>query len=349
MGEPTGTSPETVENHDLGYEELEAEYKASQQQLHSKEQALRILQSQLKKADLASQRMKQEMNQLRSQLSRSQQFVTPPTSPANPSCAATSSNGVSFSINEELIREKEQLIQELEKAHWQIGELERQGEELKDEKENMEDEKMHYMTKYEGLLECFEEEKKRQPPSQSTVQRVMDEHKQLQLALVEANASKEHFKSRVERYKDAIERKKFMAEAAIQASSSEKKQDVRAARIAELESLAKNLTETVKVKSVTISHQKKANKMLATDLAKLQHRLNLWEASCSCGKNWETAHRNSLHSSSVSPPAEEAEFEWKSSTERMTVGRKLSGNGNNALAVDSDTDSSSATNGELKI
>ena len=347
MVEPT--SPEIVENHDVGFEELEAEYKACQQQLHSKEQALRILQSQLKKADLTSQRMKQEMNQLRSQLSRSQQFLSPPTSPANPSRAA-SSNGISLSMNEELIREKELLIQELEKAHWQIGELERQVEELKDEKENVVDEKMHYMKKYEGLLECFEEEKKRQPPSQSTVQRVMDENKQLQLALVEANASKEHFKSRVERYKDAIERKKFMAEAVIQASSSEKKQDIRAARIAELESLAKNLTETVKVKSVTISHQKRANKMLATDLAELQHRLNLWEASCSCDKNWEPTHRNSLHSTgSASPTAEEARFEWKCPIEHMTGGRKLSGNRNSPLALDSDTDSSSATNGELKI
>ena len=316
---------EPKEKTGVEYEELEAEYRACRQQLQSKEQALRILQSQLKKADLSSQRLKQEMKQLRSQLSRSQQVASSPVTPTSPS-RGNGSNGIYVSMNEVLIREKEQLIQELEKAHWQISNLERQVEQLKDEKDDMADEKMHYVNKYEGLVKCLEDEKKRQPPSQSTVQRVMEENKQLQLALVEAKAGKEHFKSRVERFKDAIERKKSIEAAAEQvAGSPDKKQDFKLAtrRIAELESLANNLTETVKVKSVTISHQKKANKMLATDLAKLQHRLNLWEASCTCGKVGNSDRNSSLSCSDS--PAQEASFEWKSPAEGVFLSRKLSG------------------------
>lgn len=54
------------------YEELESEYKASQQQLASKDQALKIFQEQLRNSEFNSQRLQQEINQLRSQLSRVQ-------------------------------------------------------------------------------------------------------------------------------------------------------------------------------------------------------------------------------------------------------------------------------------
>lgn len=52
------------------YEELEAEYKASQQQLASKDQALKIFQEQLRNSEFNAQRLQQEINQLRSQLTR---------------------------------------------------------------------------------------------------------------------------------------------------------------------------------------------------------------------------------------------------------------------------------------
>ncbi len=308
-----------TERTTIDYEEMEAEYSACQQQLQSKEQALRILQGQLKKADLATQRLKQEMKQLRSQLSRSQQI----SSPVSPTGAGRVIDSNGMFTNEDLIREKEKLIQELEQAHWQIGNLERQVEQLNDEKENLADEKLHYVSKYESLVKLFEEEKKRQPPSVSTVQRVLDENKELQLALVEANAGKDHFKSRVEKIKDAMQRKKSIESASEQAASPDRKVEFKTARrIAELESLAKNLTESVKVKSVTISHQKRANKMLATDLARLQHRMNMWEATCSCGI---VSARNSRYSS----PAEDTGTQRKLTNggEGVALGRQVPNGG----------------------
>lgn len=262
------------------YEELEGEYEASQQHLQSKEQALRILQGQLKKADIISQRLKQEMKQLRSQLSRTQQISSPSTTTPRP---PHNSGSISMSINEDLIKEKEVLIQELEKAQWQISELERCIEQLKDEKEELANEKTHFSIKCEGLVKCLEEERKRQSPCQSAVERVVEENRRLQLALVEAKAERERLRSRVERYKSAIDRRKSREAAAeLVENLPDAKQDTKLAakRIAELESLANNLSQSVKVKSVTITHKRKANKMLATKLAELEHQVNMREVSC---------------------------------------------------------------------
>ena len=278
MAESTAAATRNSAN----YEELEGEYRASQQHLQSKEQALRILQAQLKKADLTSQRLKQEVKQLRSQLSRTPQSFSTSTTTTTPRPRHNSGN-ISVSINEDLIKEKEVLIQELEKAQCQISELERHIEQLKDEKEELENEKTHFSLKCDGLVTCLEEERKRQPSCQSAVQRVVEENRRLQLALVEAEAENEHLKSCVEHYKNAIDRRKS-CEAAVEQVENlpDKKQDMRLAikRIAELESLANSLSQAVKVKSVTIAHKKKANKILATKLADLEHQVNTMDLSC---------------------------------------------------------------------
>jgi hypothetical protein len=58
-------------------------------------------------------------------------------------------------------------------------------------------------------------------------------------------------------------------------------------RISELEALANSLSESVKEKSIALTHQKKANKMLGARIADLEHRLKvleisgLWSASTS--------------------------------------------------------------------
>ncbi len=257
------------------YEELEGEYKACQQQLGSKEQALRILQEQLKKADLSSQRLKQEIKQLRSQLSRSQQ-ITSPVSKDTPS------RNSSFMLNEELVREKEVLIQQLEKAQVQISELDRQAKELEDEKEELEGERDHFSSKCGSLVKCLEEEKTRQPPSHYALQTILEENRTLKLALVEAEAERDHARSKMERYRRAIERRRTVESAGEQVlNSSDKKQDMKLAvkRISELESLANSLSQSVKEKSVTITHQKAANKVLATKVAELEHRLKVLEVS----------------------------------------------------------------------
>ena len=252
------------------YDELEGEYKACQQQLRSKEQALRILQEQLKKADLNSQRLKQEIKQLRSQLSRSQQALSPVTKDKNP-----------FSlVNEELVQEKEVLIQQLERSQVQISELDRQVQQLQDDKEEMEGERDHFSSRCDGLVKCLEEERTRQPPSHYALQTVLEENRQLKLALVEVEAEREHARGKMERYRRAIERRKIVEAAGEQiVINSDKKQDLKLAvkRISELESLANSLSQSVKEKSVTITHQKAANKVLAKKVTELEHQLRVVE------------------------------------------------------------------------
>lgn len=258
------------------YEELEGEYKACRQHLRSKEQALRILQEQLKKADLNSQRLKQEIKQLRSQLSRSQQ-VPSPVRTDNPNTKNT------FSLlNEDLVQEKEVLIHQLESAQGHVSELERQVKELEDEKEEVASERGYFSTKCESLLKCLEEERMRQPPSHSALQTLLDENGGLRLTLVEAEADRDHARSKIERYKRAVERKKVVEAASEQVVTlADRKQDLKLAvkRINELESLANSLSQSVKEKSVTITHQKRANKALAMQVAELEHQVKVLEVS----------------------------------------------------------------------
>lgn len=261
-----------VSKEQIGYEELEGEYKACRQHLLSKEQALRILQEQLKKADLNSQRLKQEINQLRSQLSRSQQ-VASPQSKEKPNPKNT------FSLlNEELVHEKEMLVEQLESAQGHASEFERQVQLVEDEKEELTNEREHFATKCETLVKCLEEERSRQPPSHSTLQTLLDENRQLRLALVEAEADRDNVKGKIDRYKRAVERKNTIEAARDQVLTlPDRKQDLKLAlkRISELETLANSLSQSVKEKSVTITHQKKANKMLAIRVTELEHELTV--------------------------------------------------------------------------
>ena len=95
------------------YEELEAEYKASQQQLASKDQALKIFQEQLKNSEFNSQRLQQEINQLRSQLTRVQLL----NSHRRQSSGDAGDDGsVAQPVS---VEEKERYIQQLESA--QVG------------------------------------------------------------------------------------------------------------------------------------------------------------------------------------------------------------------------------------
>lgn len=265
------------------YEELEGEYKACKQHLRSKEQALRILQEQLKKADLNSQRLKQEVNQLRSQLSRSQQVTSPKAKDAPPEGRNSTENSFSL-LNEELVQEKEMLIQQLERAQGEISELQRQVQHLGDEKDELSGERDYFSKKCDSLVKCLEEERNSQPPSHSALQTVLEENRKLKLALVEAESEKERMQGKMERYKRALERRKTVEAAAEQVQnniSSEKKHDWKLAlkRISELESLANSLSQSVKEKSIAITHQKKANKVLATRVAELEHDLKVMEVS----------------------------------------------------------------------
>ena len=258
------------------YEELEGEYKACRQHLRSKEQALRILQEQLKKADLNAQRLKQEIRQLRSQLSRSQQIPSP-VKTENPNSKSA------FLLNEELVQEKEALIQQLEVSQGHVSELDRQVKELEDEKEELVNERGYFSTKCESLLKCLEEERTRQPPSHSALQTLLDESRQLRLTLVEVEAERDHAKGKVERYKRANERRKVIEAAGSEQvlNLTDKRHDLKLTvkRISELESLANSLSQSVKEKSVTIAHQKKANRALATKVAELEHKVKVLEVS----------------------------------------------------------------------
>ncbi len=282
MAEDSPVKKKPVENA-AKYEDLEGEYIACKQHIRSKEQALRILQEQLKKADLNSQRLKQEINQLRSQLSR----TNPPTSPSF--TGDSSGNKVSSTnhllLNDDLVQEKERLIEQLEAAQGKILDLERVVAQMEDEKMELAEEKDHFSKRCDSLVD----EKKLQPPTHSTLQRLMEENKQLKISLVESRAEKEHALSRVERYKKVLDRKKRV-EAAEELQNSiglDKKQDM-LRRISELEVLANSLSQSVKEKSVMITHQKKANKMLAIRITELEHQVKALEVSSEmCGPGGE--------------------------------------------------------------
>ena len=98
------------------YEELEAEYKASQQQLASKDQALKIFQEQLRNSEFNSQRLQQEINQLRSQLTRVQLLSPQGRQNSSDSIGEDGGNGAAQPFS---VEEKERYIQEMESA--QVG------------------------------------------------------------------------------------------------------------------------------------------------------------------------------------------------------------------------------------
>ena len=95
-------------------------------------------------------------------------------------------------------------------------------------------------------------------------------------------AERDHANSRIERYKRAVERKKAIeASTNQQVPVTDKRHQLQDSlrRVKELEALANNLSESVKEKSIALLHQKKANKMLATRIAELEHKLKVVEVS----------------------------------------------------------------------
>lgn len=166
-----------------------------------------------------------------------------------------------------------------------MSELERQVQVVEDEKAELASERDYFSGKCESLVKCLEEERSTPGPTQSTLQSAIEENKLLKLELVDVKAERDHAQSRIERYKKAVERRR-----AIEASASQgfqqspgvdKKHHLQDSvkRVKELEVLANNLSETIKEKSIALLHQKKANKMLATRIAELEHKLKVVEIS----------------------------------------------------------------------
>lgn len=156
---------------------------------------------------------------------------------------------------------------------------------VEDEKAELASERDYFSGKCESLVKCLEEERNTPMPSQSTLQSAIEENKLLKLELVEVKAERDHAQSRIERYKKAVERRKVIEASANQglqqSPAVDKKHHVHESvrRVKELEALANNLSETVKEKSISLLHQKKANKMLATRIAELEHKLKVVEIS----------------------------------------------------------------------
>ena len=265
----------------MAFQDLLAEHKASQQQLHSKDEALKIFQKQLKDSALHKQRLEQEIKQLHSQLARAQMLTTasPSSTPVkNASSVSLDSRTSAFDT------EREKYILELEVAQEKNSELSRQIQLLEDDKEELAGERDYYSGKCANLVRCLEEERQAKPPSHSALQTVMEENRQLRLDLVDVQAERDQALSRIERYKRAVERRKakeVSSEKALQFAMGHKKQDSQQylRRISELETIANNLSESVKEKTIALSHQKKANKILASRIAELEHRLKVLEIS----------------------------------------------------------------------
>lgn len=271
------------------YEDLLAEYKACQQHLGSKDEALKIFQQQLRESNIGKQRLEQEIKQLHAQLVRTQ--IRCPSSPSSsiathPTLIHPSSSTSLSSAGEAgtYDSEREKYILELEEAQEKNSDLCRQIQVLEDEKEDVTGERDYYSGKCSNLMKCLEEERNTKPPSHSALQTVMEENRQLKLQLVDVQAERNQLLSRMERYKKAVERRKAKEkslEQELPSVTGTKKQDLRAAlrRICELESLANSLSESVKEKTISLSHQKRANKMLASRITELEHRLKVLEIS----------------------------------------------------------------------
>lgn len=168
-----------------------------------------------------------------------------------------------------------------------ISELERQIQVVEDEKAELASERDYFSGKCESLTRCLEEERNTPQLAHSTLtlQSAIEENKLLKLELVDVKAERDHAHSRIERYKKAVERRKAIEvstnQVLQQVSATDKKQHLHDSirRVRELETLANSLSETVKEKSIALLHQKKANKMLATRIAELEHKLKVMEVS----------------------------------------------------------------------
>jgi hypothetical protein len=237
-------------------------------QLQSKEQALRILKQELDLSRETVDHSRQEIAQLRSQLARS-----------------------SSAPSEDVIQEREQFVAQLEASQERIAELERQLQMEEDEKEEVLGQRDYFSSQCSALKKCLEEKKNEQPPSQCALQTLAEENRELKLKLVEVQAERDQANARIDRYKRAVERRKAQEDKEQPSTAAGRHNNLRQAlrRVTELETLANCLSETVKEKSIALTHQKKANKILGARVADLEHRLKvleisgLWSASSSSG------------------------------------------------------------------
>ncbi|XP_064382344.1 coiled-coil domain-containing protein 149-like [Halichondria panicea] len=284
-------------NLEVVYQDLLAEHKASQQQLHSKDEALKIFQKQMKESNLHKQHLEQEIKQLHSQLARAQMLASvsliPGPNTLNPSSPLPNDSPVRPGTGP-YDAEREKYILELEEAQEKNAEFSRQIQLLEDEKDEIAEERDYYSGKCSSLVKCLEELRLAKPPSHSTLNTIMEENRQLRLDRVEIQAERDQALSRIERYKRAVERRKAKeacAEKTIQFSAG-KKNDAQLSlrRISELETIGNSLSESVKEKTIALAHQKRANKMLASRITELEHRLRVLEISGLWSGNDQQTH-----------------------------------------------------------
>lgn len=224
------------------HDTLKSELAICCRQLQSKEQALRILKQELDHCRETVDHGRQEIAQLRSQLARS-----------------------SSTPREDIVQEREQFIAQLEATQERIVELERELQMEEDEKEEVLGERDYFSSQCSALKKCLQEKENTKPPSQSALQTLAEENREVKVKLVEVQAERDQALARVDRYKRAVERKKAQESKEHSPSGPGRQNNLRQAlrRVSELEALANSLSETVKEKSIALTHQKKANKLFA--------------------------------------------------------------------------------------
>lgn len=185
-------------------------------------------------------------------------------------------------ISDAELHAREHFISQLEESQEKISCLERQVQSLQDEKDDLLTEKSFFSEKCKTLEKCLEEEKtKAPPPSESLVEAIIEENRQLNLKLLGLQAERDQALNRIERYKRAQEKLKERDSSQLQIVHFSKHHESQKAmkRIGELETLANSLSESVKEKSIGLTHQREANKLLASRIAELEQRLKTLEIS----------------------------------------------------------------------
>ena len=262
------------------YETLNSEFTACQQHLRSKEEALKIMKGMIESTDQKCSQIEQENLQLRSQLARLNSSALSNPSPSKPNAEAS---------KEEFCKERDLYILQLESAHGTITSLKRELQIVEDERDEVSAEKDAFLKQCESLRQLLKDEQaedKTVPdtPSYAALESLVEENRKLKLELLEIQAEKDRAFGKILRYKRAVEKRKLRESREQQVppvSPGGKRSDVNQAvkRAEELELLANSLSESVKEKSIALAHQRKANKVLATRVTELEHKLKVLEIS----------------------------------------------------------------------
>eukprot|EP00731_Ephydatia_muelleri_P021163 Em0013g890a len=191
-------------------------------------------------------------------------------------------------VSDAVIQEREQFISQLEEYQEKISCLERQVQSLEDEKDDLVTEKTFFFEKCNTLERCLEEKGRDNatpPPSESLVEAVVEENRQLNLKILGLQAERDQALNRIERYKRAQQRLKDRDSSQLQIVHFSNHHTVHqesqkaAKRLSELETLANSLSESVKEKSIALAHQREANKILAAKITELERRIKTLELS----------------------------------------------------------------------